>query len=112
LQAGLPTIYQRRPKEIIFFDSNGATLISSAPKQAVLTPFLQANADAGVKMVWALIDSNDQLETVDSGYLDARVFVIQTPSPRNNSMEWRKKSLIKRFVLEPWSFAELVSGWV
>jgi hypothetical protein len=64
------------------------------------------------RAAWALFDSTDSLMRPPQVFLDERVFVVQTPSPRLNRLEWRKKVLTELCCLALWSPAELICAYV
>lgn len=115
LHARLPTIYQFGTRQILFFDDHGASLLKRDLDSDALTPFLKRNGhDGNPTRVWALVDSNQELISVDQAYYSHRIFTVQTPSPRQDRIQWTKKlnGPYQRFILAPWILSELICAWV
>ncbi|KAF8068650.1 hypothetical protein FPV67DRAFT_1780143 [Lyophyllum atratum] len=116
LHAKLPTIYQVGPRLTYLFDSSGVERIITDLNADIIEGFKDAcEAEAGPDgplPIWALIDSNLDLTGVDPLYLTYKIFVVQTPSPRANHLEWIKKQSITVpvFILQPFTLAELIAG--
>ncbi|KAJ3508499.1 hypothetical protein NLJ89_g5717 [Agrocybe chaxingu] len=101
LHAGLPTIFQSRPNDIYFFHADGVVCVES-----VTTLGKRANN------VWALVDSNAALQSVDKAFFQKGAFVVQAASPKDERINWVKGMtfLPKKFILAPWSLSELIAA--
>ncbi|KAF8069237.1 hypothetical protein FPV67DRAFT_1112863 [Lyophyllum atratum] len=112
LHAKLPTIYQVGPRSTLLFNGSGVERIMTDLNEDIIRGFKKACEVDGPFPIWALIDSNLDLTRVNPLYLTSEIFVVQTPSPRANRLEWKKKQNIKapEFILQPFTLSELIAG--
>ncbi|KAJ3489416.1 hypothetical protein NLJ89_g11530 [Agrocybe chaxingu] len=108
LHARLPTIYQRQNDRILFFDQDGP-----AEFRTVVDLFRSAAVRRHQRgELWVLVDTNDELQTVDRCYRFQHAFIIQSIATDVKHTRWMRKLsfLATHFVLQPWSLAELIIG--
>ncbi len=110
LHAKFPTIYQNEVDWVFCFDEQGVERkhIRQIPS------FLNDNLNGDRSRIWALVDSNRTFKDVPDNYPANQIFVVQTPSPRTEHLEWGRKIDAKpvTFILEPWSLPEIICAWV
>jgi len=62
---------------------------------------------------WALFDSTRSFKEPPDDFLTSKNFIVQTPSPRTDRMEWQSKfPPVFLFCLELWTPAELICAYV
>lgn len=63
---------------------------------------------------WCLVDCNRTVLDVPPSLSELRAFIVQSASPRNDRLGWRKKYsyLSIKYYMEPWSLPELIMGRV
>jgi hypothetical protein len=91
------------PDYMYVVDSKGARKI----------PAKKFNQNSVAEGCWCLVDSNYNLTTVPDNLLDLGSFVIQTASPRDDRVDWSKKTshLYTPFFMKEWSLPELIVGY-
>ena len=109
LHARLPTMYQSTPEKILFFSEDGVELFSTSS----LGRFAPSKRTEMERLhLWALINSDETLKNVDPRFVALIIPIVQTPSPREDRLQWLNKVSVPRklFLLQPWSLAELIVG--
>ncbi|RXW22349.1 hypothetical protein EST38_g3543 [Candolleomyces aberdarensis] len=108
LHARLPVIFQSEPDAVVLFDERGVHITPSSQ----IFHFILSYGTRDSR-VWALVDSSPSLNApAPELYEDHMqpVFIVQTPSPRWESMHWVSKTPVLAFVFKPWPLEELITA--
>ena len=102
----LPTALQIGPNDVVFFHGRGVEEFVRLDKAALYRPLLSSPPDR----IWALVDSNRQLEMPSPVFVDGPFFVVEVAYPRPSRQEWARSIRHKRFFMRPWSFSEVLQA--
>lgn len=59
---------------------------------------------------WCLVDSNLEVLGVRETLMNSNAFIVQAASLRIDHMKWSNKRFAFKYLMKPWSLAELIVG--
>ena len=66
----------------------------------------------GIDRVWALVDSNINMQQPDSIFMDSLFFIVEAATPRAERTQWTNVVTSKTFYMKLWSFSEVLQAWI
>jgi hypothetical protein len=110
LQAKLPTIVQLCPQKFILFSKFGVHEFPELPFASELASVLATIAPD----LWCLSDSNSMNHAPSDFLRSSRLSIIQSASPRQQRLDWAKKSNldVQTYFMPPFNLEEAIVAYV
>ncbi|CAA7260981.1 unnamed protein product [Cyclocybe aegerita] len=107
LHARLPTAYQVRPNQILFFDEHGVQELFTLKGQ-MFDIALRRHEPGDV---WALVDSNECLQGADDRYHFSKMFIVEATTLDSEGGVCKGELASRRvsdFILDPWTISDII----